>query len=135
MTITFRPGSICLAVLYTWSPGSSGNWRSRNIRSNFCFRRLLIASLAVPTTTRLNPIFFKKVLNNLECRDRRQPPEQSAGPVCPRGECLDPEKISLFSTARQFEWRESVLVERGNKPWAEESVNTRLFPLRSEDYD
>src|SRR5258708_2182438 len=31
------------------------------MRSNFCFRRLLMASLAVPTTTRLKPVCFKNV--------------------------------------------------------------------------
>src|SRR5271165_6587882 len=39
------------------------------MRSNFCFRRLLMASLAVPTTTRLKPICFKNVRKR-SCRPR-----------------------------------------------------------------
>ena len=42
---------------------ASGNFKSKNMRSNLCFPRHLMASFAVPTTSRLKPIFFKNVRN------------------------------------------------------------------------
>ena len=47
--------------------GPSGNFKSRKSRSNFCFSRRRALPSPVPTTTRLKPIFLRKILNRL-CR-------------------------------------------------------------------
>ena len=49
--------------------GGSGNFKSKNMRSNLCFPRHLIASFAVPTTTRLKPIFPTRTRCRLSALD------------------------------------------------------------------
>src|SRR5262252_3613744 len=51
------------------------------MRSNFCFPRLLMASFAVPTTSRPKPIFFKNVRNR-SCRPGSSSTTNTVGWPC-----------------------------------------------------